>query len=173
MLLTDKKLGERIFIGDFIAIKVIKTQGRRVRFAIQAPREISVCNQKMYDQRYCADISNAPKSITEPLEEENFDIHNSGTLVIDCETDNPLRLGSDGTISIENIRKNRATLGIDTPQELKVSFKKQELSTIISAPEISTQASSMRFVKDSGLSDRRAESLDTLKAKSKFHDLTK
>lgn len=42
MLILSRKVGERIQIGDSIAVEVIEASNGRVRIGIEAPREISV-----------------------------------------------------------------------------------------------------------------------------------
>ncbi len=165
MLLTDKKVGESLFIGDSIVVKVLKTQGRRVRFAIKAPKEVAVANQTIYDARYNEKTGIIPKSLSEPLTED-FDINNCGTLIIDCEIGIPLRLGNDGIITIEKFRKSRVTLGVTTPKEVRVQYGKKLSTPKILPPDIRTHTSGVRFLEDNGLAERYANSLNSLKSKA-------
>ena len=48
MLVLTRKPGESIRIGDDVAIRVIGIQRRQVRFAIDAPREIPVHREEIY-----------------------------------------------------------------------------------------------------------------------------
>lgn len=49
MLVLTRKNGESIRIGDDISIRVIGIQRRQVRFAIDAPREIPVHREEIYE----------------------------------------------------------------------------------------------------------------------------
>ena len=49
MLVLTRKPGARIRIGEDISIRVIGVQRRQVRFAIDAPREIPVHREEVYE----------------------------------------------------------------------------------------------------------------------------
>ena len=42
MLVLNRKIGERIVIGDNIVLTVVKVQGRQVRLGIEAPPSVSI-----------------------------------------------------------------------------------------------------------------------------------
>ena len=46
MLVTSRKVGERIYIGDNIAITVVEINGDKVRLGIEAPRDVPVYRQE-------------------------------------------------------------------------------------------------------------------------------
>jgi carbon storage regulator len=50
MLVLTRKLGESIRIGDEIAVRVVDIQGGAVRLAIEAPREIPVHREEIWNQ---------------------------------------------------------------------------------------------------------------------------
>ncbi|MBN1866236.1 carbon storage regulator CsrA [Candidatus Sumerlaeota bacterium] len=50
MLILTRKSGEKIRIGDDIAISVIEIRGNQVRLGIAAPRNVAVHRQEVYDQ---------------------------------------------------------------------------------------------------------------------------
>lgn len=50
MLILTRKSDESIIIGNNIQIKVLKVQGSQVHLGIEAPRELSVYRQEIYDQ---------------------------------------------------------------------------------------------------------------------------
>ena len=49
MLCLSRKKGEQIRIGDNIVISVIEIRGDKVRLAIDAPRDIAVHRQEIWD----------------------------------------------------------------------------------------------------------------------------
>ncbi len=54
MLLLTRKPGEQLRIGDDIIIKVVEVSKGSVRIGIDAPEEISILRQEVYD-RICAE----------------------------------------------------------------------------------------------------------------------
>jgi carbon storage regulator len=47
VLVVSRKLGERILIGDKIAITVVKVAGGAVRLGIEAPPELAVMREEL------------------------------------------------------------------------------------------------------------------------------
>lgn len=47
MLVVSRKLGERILIGDKIAITVVKVAGGAVRLGVEAPAELAVMREEL------------------------------------------------------------------------------------------------------------------------------
>jgi len=50
MLVLSRKKGQSIIIGDNIEITVVEIQGDMVRIGINAPREVTVHRQEVFDQ---------------------------------------------------------------------------------------------------------------------------
>lgn len=50
MLILTRKSDESIIIGNSIKIKVLKVQGSQVHIGIDAPRELSVYREEIYEQ---------------------------------------------------------------------------------------------------------------------------
>lgn len=52
MLILSRKLGESIIIGkgkNKIVIKLLQTQGRQAKLGIEAPKEVSVHREEIYN----------------------------------------------------------------------------------------------------------------------------
>ena len=47
VLVVSRKIGERILIGDKIAITVVKVSGGAVRLGIEAPAELAVLREEL------------------------------------------------------------------------------------------------------------------------------
>ena len=50
MLILTRKSDESIIIGNNIKIKVLRVQGNQVHIGIDAPRELSVYREEIYEQ---------------------------------------------------------------------------------------------------------------------------
>ena len=50
MLILSRKPGETIVIGDNIKIVVLGIEGRQVRIGIEAPKEVAVHREEIYDK---------------------------------------------------------------------------------------------------------------------------
>ncbi len=50
MLVLTRRVGESIRIGDEISVRVLDIQRGQVRFAIDAPRQIPVHREEIYEQ---------------------------------------------------------------------------------------------------------------------------
>ena len=59
MLLLSRKLNESIVINDDIVVTVLGIQGDRVRIGIDAPREIPVYRQEVYEKMQNQEVAMA------------------------------------------------------------------------------------------------------------------
>jgi carbon storage regulator len=50
MLVLTRKLGESIRINDNIVIKIVDLDGRHVKLGIEAPRNVSVNREEIYER---------------------------------------------------------------------------------------------------------------------------
>jgi carbon storage regulator len=50
MLILTRKVGERITIGDHIALTILEVKGRQVRVGIQAPSNIVIHREEIYQR---------------------------------------------------------------------------------------------------------------------------
>ncbi len=64
MLVLSRKKDEKILIGDSITLMVIEIRGDKVRLGIDAPRDVTVHRQEVYDaikrEQAQADTPNSP-----------------------------------------------------------------------------------------------------------------
>lgn len=49
MLVLNRKIGERIVIGDAIVVTVVSVHGQQVRLGIEAPPDVAVWRQELLD----------------------------------------------------------------------------------------------------------------------------
>lgn len=50
MLVVSRKVGERILIGDKVAVTIVKISGGAVRIGVEAPPEMAVMRQELADE---------------------------------------------------------------------------------------------------------------------------
>jgi len=50
MLILTRKVGERVVIGDNVVISVLGSRGHQVRLGIEAPRDVAVHREEIYDR---------------------------------------------------------------------------------------------------------------------------
>ncbi len=51
MLVLQRKLGEKLIIGDNITVSVVSIDGSRVKLAIEAPPEITILRNELLETR--------------------------------------------------------------------------------------------------------------------------
>ncbi|MGO8692964.1 MAG: carbon storage regulator CsrA [Rectinemataceae bacterium] len=49
MLILSRRVNERIVIGDNIVVSVVEVRGDQVKLGIEAPRDVKVFRQEVYD----------------------------------------------------------------------------------------------------------------------------
>lgn len=50
MLILTRKIGEVLLVGDDVEITVLSIRGKQVKLGVNAPKEISVHRQEIYDK---------------------------------------------------------------------------------------------------------------------------
>lgn len=50
MLVVSRKVGERIHIGDKVAVTIVKISGGAVRIGVEAPAEMAVMRQELAEE---------------------------------------------------------------------------------------------------------------------------
>jgi len=50
MLILSRRTGETICIGDDIEVTVLEVRGNQVRFGINAPKEVAVHREEVYER---------------------------------------------------------------------------------------------------------------------------
>ncbi len=50
MLILTRRVGESLIIGDDVVINILGVKGNQVRIGVDAPKEISVHREEIYDR---------------------------------------------------------------------------------------------------------------------------
>jgi len=65
MLILTRRVGEALMIGDDISISVLGVKGNQVRIGIDAPREVAVHREEIFNR-----IKSEELRLVEPIEKE-------------------------------------------------------------------------------------------------------
>jgi carbon storage regulator CsrA len=50
MLILTRKIGETLMVGDNVTVKVLSVKGNQIRLGVEAPRNISVHREEVYER---------------------------------------------------------------------------------------------------------------------------
>ncbi len=65
MLIITRKVGEKLIINDNIEVVVLENRGGHVRLGIEAPREVSIYREEIYESAKEQHSLQEPQTTTE------------------------------------------------------------------------------------------------------------
>ncbi|MCX8573780.1 MULTISPECIES: carbon storage regulator CsrA [unclassified Gilliamella] len=66
MLILTRRVGETLIIGDDVVITILGVKGNQVRIGINAPKEVSIHREEIYNRIHQA--QNKADEVSEPKE---------------------------------------------------------------------------------------------------------
>ncbi len=65
MLILTRRVGETLMIGDDVTVTVLGVKGNQVRIGVNAPKEVAVHREEIYDRIKKQGEKNSPKDDAE------------------------------------------------------------------------------------------------------------
>ncbi len=61
MLILTRRVGETLMIGDEVTVTVLGVKGNQVRLGVNAPKDIAVHREEIYERIKCEQSGEAPQ----------------------------------------------------------------------------------------------------------------
>lgn len=70
MLILNRKVGDQIIIGNTIKLKVLKTKGNKIDLGVEAPKDITVVREEIYEKEQNEDFKITKPEVIAKLKSE-------------------------------------------------------------------------------------------------------
>lgn len=121
MLVLSRHKDESIMIGDNVMITIHEIRPDQVRLRFNAPNEIPVHRQEVYEAIRREQSKNGPESCEDsPDQNKKRENPEKPGLVLSRHRDESVMIGDNVMITIVDIRGDKVRLGIEAPQEIPV-----------------------------------------------------
>ena len=68
MLILTRRVGESLMIGDEVTVTVLGVKGNQVRLGVNAPKEVSVHREEIYERIRAERADHAPERAPDEVE---------------------------------------------------------------------------------------------------------
>ena len=70
MLILTRRVGESLMVGDEVTVTVLGVKGNQVRIGVNAPKEVAVHREEIYEKIQSEKSDDDPQEPAEPDEQE-------------------------------------------------------------------------------------------------------
>ncbi len=72
MLILTRRVGETLMIGDSVTVTVLGVKGNQVRIGINAPKEVAVHREEIYQRIHQGEEGHQPEASDAPMTAEGL-----------------------------------------------------------------------------------------------------
>ena len=79
MLILTRRVGETLMVGDNVTVTVLGVKGNQVRIGVNAPKEVSVHREEIYQRIQREKVANLEAALQKQTDKVNSSTENDGS----------------------------------------------------------------------------------------------